>query len=334
MLRRILLVGAVVAAAALSLTGAAGAASLGGFGARPAHFDPAVPATRSYFIRRLAPGARFSDQVIIFNDAAKPLAVSVYPVDGLTGATSGVVYGNRQTPLVGAGRWLSLPTSHLTIPAHAQRRLSFTVTAPSSAAPGQHLAGIAIQQAHPQRSGGRFSVTEVLRTVVGVELDVPGPTHARLAVRAIAPAKPGQSAASGLIISVANEGQRLCKPRLAITLTGRGRSQHIVRQLDVILPGGTIPYPVTVSRALNRGTYSAGVTATRCGRPATLHQALIIGHRISPPHDPTGATQASAPAAAVNWWLIALIGGGGVAAGALGAGVLLARGRRRLRPQP
>ena len=83
------------------------AATIGGFGARPAHFNPNVPATRAYFIRTVPRGGSFTDQVIVTNTAAKPVTLRVYPVDGLTGATSGVVYGNRGVALHGAGLWVT-----------------------------------------------------------------------------------------------------------------------------------------------------------------------------------------------------------------------------------
>jgi hypothetical protein len=75
---------------------AAQAATIGGFGARPAHFNPNVSATRASFIRSVARRGSFTAQVIVSNSASKPLTPRVYPVDGLTGATSGVVYGNHQ----------------------------------------------------------------------------------------------------------------------------------------------------------------------------------------------------------------------------------------------
>ncbi len=83
------------------------AATIGGFGARPAHFNPRVPATRAYFIRSVPRGGSFTDQVIVSNSASKPVTLRVYPVDGLTGATSGVVYGNHQDQIRGAGQWVT-----------------------------------------------------------------------------------------------------------------------------------------------------------------------------------------------------------------------------------
>ena len=70
------------------------AATIGGFGARPAHFNPNVPATRAYFIRTVPRGASFTDQVVVTNTAAKPVTLRVYPVDGSPARPRGCV-GNR-----------------------------------------------------------------------------------------------------------------------------------------------------------------------------------------------------------------------------------------------
>ena len=159
------------------------AATIGGFGARPAHFNPNVPATRAYFIRTVPRGGSFTDQVVVTNTAAKPVTLRVYPVDGLTGATSGVVYGNRGVALHGAGQWVTPAVAVVTVPANSQTRSA----SPSRSRRARLSASISpdlrSRMSAPGKSRGRFSVTEVLRTVVGIEVTVPGPSQSRLVSR-------------------------------------------------------------------------------------------------------------------------------------------------------
>jgi hypothetical protein len=323
----------MLAAALVAAVGAsaaqASASSIGGFGARPAHFDAAVPATRAYFIHTLPQGGSFSDQVIVFNDGAAPLTFRVYPVDGLTGATSGVVYGNRQNRLAAAGRWVALPQSIVTVPAHHQMPVGFTVRLPAHVHAGAHLAGLAVEVAHPHSSGGRFSVTEVLRTVVGIEINVPGPTHAAIALRSVALAAPQSSATAGLLVSLANVGGRLCKPRLSVRLSGPGGAERVTHQLDTILPGNTIPYPVTWPRALGVGTYGTVVTATGCGKATILNGSVAVRHRLKAA-GAAAASSAGTRTTGTPWLLLALFGVGGIAVGGVGFGLALRRGRRRV----
>ena len=325
--------GAVLALATLATATAAPAhaAGLGGFSARPATFNPADPATRAYFKLQVAPGGVYRGSVVIGNPGSAPINLRVAGVDGLTGVTSGAVYANGDVARKRAGQWVSPATSRLTVPAHSQRQESFVVRVPRGTTPGDHLAGIALQDANPHRSSGRFAITEIFRVVVGIEVKVPGPASAsaRLGTAHLA-ALPGTRLAS-VVIGVGNAGRLLCKPTLKISLRRLGRVQTVTRRLDTILPGDTIPYPLPWPSTLRAGIYRLAAQATGCGRPATLAQTVRNGVPL------TGTNPASSPievrakdGGSNHLILIAL------AALALGiaAGVLLGRRRPALPHRP
>jgi hypothetical protein len=305
---------------------AAGAATIGGFGARPAHFDPSNPATRAYFIRSVPRGGSFSDQVIVTNSASKPVRLRVYPSDGLTGATSGVVYSNRQVALQGAGEWVKPAASQVTVPASSQITVGFTVHVPKSAAVGQHLAGLALEDVHSGKSTGRFSVTEVLRTVVGIEVNVPGPARSHLSLQSFSIAPIEGTTYPSVVVGLTNVGTNLCKPALSISLNGPSGVQRATRQLDTVLPGDSIPYPFVWPHSLAAGNYSANITATGCGPTETLRGRASLGAKLVRSTVPAGAARPPAGGSTVPWWPIALVGFGGIVVGAL-------FGRRRRAPQ-
>jgi hypothetical protein len=302
----------------------ASAATIGGFGARPAHFDSNNPATRAYFIRTVPRGGSFTDQVIVSNTASKPLTLRVYPVDGLTGATSGVVYSNRQDHLHGAGPWVAPTVSSVTVPANSQTTVAFTVRVPKTASVGQHLAGLALEDMHSGKSSGRFSVTEVLRTVVGIQLNVPGPAQSRIALQSFSIAPIQGTSYPSVVVGLSNTGTKLCKPALSVSLNGPGGAQRASRHLDTLLPGDTIPYPFVWPHALAAGSYTAKITATGCGPSVTLHGRTSLGAKLV---KSTVPPQAARPASSstIPWWPIALVGFGGLVVGAL-------FGRRRRGP--
>jgi hypothetical protein len=304
---------------------AAGAATIGGFGARPAHFNPDNPTTRAYFIRSVPRGGAFADSVIVTNSGAKAVTLRVYPVDGLTGATSGVVYGNRQDKLHGAGLWVTPATTTVTVPANSQLNVGFTLHVPNNATIGQHLAGLALEDVRAGKSAGRFSVTEVLRTVVGIEVTVPGPSllHLNLESFAIAPIQ-GTTYPS-VVINLANTGTNLCKPTLAVALTGPGGVQRATRRLDTVLPGSSIPYPFVWPHSLSAGNYTANITATGCGPRQVLHGTASLGAKLVNSTVPASVTHASGGGSTIPWWPIALVGFGGIVVGTL-------FGRRRRGP--
>jgi len=294
---------AVLAAVVVTVSGPAASADPtgGGFGAAPAHPDPNQPTSRAYFQAVLTPGQTYRDEVVVTSTSDTPLSLLVSPVDGLTGQTSGAVYANREAPVKKAGTWLTPSISALSLAPHSQALVPFRVTVPTDATPGDHLAGLAIENADPQQaSGGQFAVTEVFRTVIGVEITVPGPAQPQVHLGTLAlKALPGTGVAT-LTIGLGDNGRKLVKPMLAVSLRGPDRYRRSVRrQLDTILPGDTIHYPFIWPDSLPAGRYQATVRATGGVAPVTRQATLQLGTPLR------GATNPNLPAGSPRpWWEI------------------------------
>ncbi len=246
------------------------------FSVSPANPDPADPLTRAYFRPVVMPGASVDEAVTVADTGDTPVDLLVYPVDGVTGTTSGTVYANRADPRVRAGVWLTSSVSSVSIAPHQRRLVGFRVAVPSTAGPGDHVAGIAFEDAHPTRAAGQ-SVTEVIREVIGVQLRVPGPgqfhLHIDRAMFAVPPATP----AVAVIVRLGNDGNRLGQAHLAIDLRGPdGYRYTLNRQLDTILPDDTIDYPVVWPQRLASGFYTVAVTEGGPGG-ATFTTATSLG---------------------------------------------------------
>jgi hypothetical protein len=317
-----------LAAASLLLPSAALGAGIGGFSVRPGEVNPANPATRAYFVQTVAPGGSFTAHVVVAVAGSQAVDLRVYRVDGLTGTTSGAVYSDRRDRVRRAGRWVRPTVSRVLVAPHSQRAIAFTVHVPRSATPGDHLAGLAFEGAHPRRSAGKFSVTEVIRAVVGIEIEVPGPSRQQIRLKGMAlQALPGTRIPS-VVVSLGDSGGKLCKPYLSVSLAGAGSRQlKVQRQLDTILPGDYIPFPLPWPRPLAAGSYTANAQASRCGRTATMHAVVRLGGRLpGTTANPYPRSAAVAPHGGMPFWLLPLVAIGGVA-----AGVLLTR--RRVRPR-
>jgi Bacterial protein of unknown function (DUF916) len=254
---------AALVAAALLWVPAAPASAGFGIALRPAHADPGDQSTRAYFKPTVAPGGTFTDEVIVTNTGDTPLELAVSGVDGLTAATSGAVYGNRQDPVKKAGAWVSAAAATVTVAPHTELPVPFTVKVPRDAAAGDHLAGIAFEDVHPTSAGSNFAVTQVVRAVMGVQVVVPGPGAFGVHVdNATLQSLPGVSAAS-VLVTLGNSGARLGKPGLSVALSGpNGYQRTVSRTLDTILPGDTIAYPFAWPDVLRAGDYSITATAT------------------------------------------------------------------------
>jgi hypothetical protein len=303
-----------------------------GIALRPAHADPNDSTTKAYFKPAVAPGETFTDQVIVTNTGDAPVELVVSGVDGLTAPTSGAVYGNRQDPVTKAGTWVSPSAGTVTVAPHAELGVPFTVKVPKDAAAGDHLAGIAFEDAHPTSAGGNFAVTQVVRAVMGVQVMVPGPGAFAVHLdNATLDALPGTKAAS-VLLTLGNNGARLGKPGLSVALTGpNGYSRTVTRTLDTILPGDTIAYPMAWPDVLQSGDYAitATVTAgpgTAPGAASTFHTASVrLGTALGGVPSPGVVTPAPASrhsrGRGYPVWLLVVV----VAAAGIGGGLYLGR---------
>lgn len=292
---------AAVAAPTAALAG--GAAS---FSIRPGHYDEQDPASRAYFKRRVAPGASFADDVIVANGGSTPVTLLVYPVDGLTGQTSGSVYANRGRPRRKAGAWVHVSVTRITVQPGTEARVDFTARVPTGAAPGDHLAGIAFEDTDVPTSTGRFQVRQILREVVGVLIRVPGPAQARLQLgRMSLRTLPGTRLGS-VVVGIGNVGRLLCKPRLSVSLASRTARERIDRQLDTILPGDTIDYPLILRHGLKPASYALQARAT-CPQSTTAADArVLLGSHLLGTTDPptTAATIVKVGSSGLPLWMV------------------------------
>jgi hypothetical protein len=263
------------------------------FSIRPGHYDAADPASRAYFKRTVAPGASFSDDVVVSNGGSAPVTLLVYPVDGLTGQTSGSVYANRDAPRRKAGAWLRVDAGRITVQPGTEMTVGFTARVPAGAAPGDHLAGIAFEDTDVSTSQGRFQVRQVLREVVGVLVRVPGPAQARLQLgRLSLQTLPGTRLGS-VVVGIGNKGGLLCKPRLSVALTARKLHETVSRQLDTILPGDTIAYPLVLRHGLKPATYALRARAACPQTTASADARVLLGSPLLGTTDRRAATAAT-----------------------------------------
>ena len=316
--------------AASAVTPAA-AAAFDGFSAKPAHYNPSDPATRAYFKQMLKPGRSFSASAIVANAGSTWLQLRVYSVDGLTAVTSGAVYGNRTTRLRKAGRWLRPSVSSIRIPPHGQRSVSFSARVPRGTSPGDHLAGLAFESTVPVSvtTHARFTVHEIYRVVIGVEVIVPGRATPQIALTGTGlKTLPGTTAAS-VVVDLGNRGGVVCKPLLRVALRGAGSARTVSRQLDTILPGDAIAYPFAWPSSLASGNYLVSVHATGCGRAASYAHVAHAGQRMTAANGRSAwvAMPSSSNSSPILLLLgVALVG----TLGGLGVAVLFMRRGRRL----
>ncbi len=326
----------LLAASASTLT--AYAYSTGGVSAGPLHWDPTNPATRAYFIPTVAAGGTFHDYIRVGNPNSGSVDLIISAVDGVTATPSGAVYANRGDAVHRAGRWITPDRTALTVAPGQETQVGFTVQVPPGAVPGDHLGGVAFENAHPVLGTGKISISSVVRTVVGVLVKVPGPAAFNLRVGAASIQPLTAQGLASIVVPLTDTGTLLGKPTLTVSMSGANYQRSITRQLDTILPGDSIRYPFPWPDTLGPGVYRIDVSATGPGMttPAssTANASLSSGLQGVPSPGATHPAPPAAPvASATPSWLLPVAAGGGalllLLIGTVGFLIVVVRRQRR-----
>jgi hypothetical protein len=218
-----------------------------------------------YFVYGGARGGVLRGQVQVDNYGSRPGVVKLYPADATTGQTSGTVYLTSGARPSAVGSWISLNQRELTLAPGRRWRVSFTVHVPEGATPGEHVGGIVaetVRQVAGPSSSGRTHVQIRIRnlTIVAVQVNVPGPTHAGLALGAATVG--GAHGYQKLFLRLRNTGNLMVKGHGAVVVRSHAGARVLAEPLtlDTTLPGTGIALPVLVKHhALPVGSYTAHV---------------------------------------------------------------------------
>ncbi len=318
------------------------------FALKPITYDPALTATKSYFILVARPGAVIKDRIRVVNTGGRTGTAYLYPVDATTGVTSGAVYLSRQSPRRDVGAWIRLARRTITLAPGADAVVPFTIRVPRSIRPGDHLGGIVAENAALTQSSGHGALRIRIKhlTIAAVEVQLPGRVMARADVSGVKPG--GEHGYQYVYLHLLNPGTIMIKPAGSLVIRD-SRGRRVARRsllLDTFLPRTAIDYPALLPRqALSPGRYTATVNlhtvdqtvrGYRKTQGAPFDVTRTFSFVVSPTEQtkvysgtaalvapPTSATGSrSSKRGLVGWALAAL-------AAVLGLGLALRLGRRR-----
>lgn len=323
---------AAFVAAAVPASAAPASTAGGVLTVSPAHPDPAVTVGKSYFVHSVVPGASWTDEVAVANTNDTAVDAWIDPVDGVTSVRTGAVYSARTVPIRGAGAWLHPSVPFITVAPHAEGLVAFTVHVPAGASVGDHVAGIAFESKTGTTSSGSVAITTVLRSVVAVQITVPGPADFQLHLYSATVRAVSTTGTSGIALDMANDGGLLGKPQLEITLDGPARYHRTESlELDTMLPGDRIVDELLWPDTLGAGDYRVSIIEDGSGRHGS---AFVTTAHLAAALVPTvpGQIPASAPSPTNNGIpALVLVGGLAVGLASVVLGVLLVARRRRRR---
>jgi WxL interacting protein linking bacterial and host surfaces len=249
-------------AAPVDAGGTAGTDGQASFAVKPVLYDPALPATKSYFIVQAKPGDVIEDKVRVVNTGTASGAAYLYPVDATTGQTSGAVYESRTSPRRDVGGWVRLSRQEVTLAPGGNAVIAFTIRVPAAVRTGDHLGGIVAENSEIQGGSGRGALRIRIKhlTIAAVEVQVPGRVVSRVAVTGVKPG--GHQGWQYVYVQMRNPGTVMVKPQGRIVIrTAQGRLVAARKlELDTFVARTAIDYPVLLPRkTLAPGRYLATV---------------------------------------------------------------------------
>jgi Bacterial protein of unknown function (DUF916) len=338
---------ALAAVAVAALTAAAPATSagppdmgLGGrFGLAPAPGSHGQGGL--YFQLAVAPGHSARAAVIVTNLEAKTQVLKIGRSVGVTAANGGSTYIALRNGCAGPACWVSGLPSLVTLPAHTQERLNFTVTVPVDTANGQYLGGISagsevaspsVNVGSSRRQSTRAVIVQDVTVGVAVTVGKLSSLVTRFRIADVKGAIEGPMAR--LSIQLYNTGQTFAHAAGTVSCTAAGSQHSYAVNANTILPhdqaqiavnapglpeGATLPCKVSLSYGSHQTVSWAGTVRI----PGASDTRVI--------HTANGAYTVI-PKGGVPPWAAALIGIGVLMLAGIGAVLLrplLTRQRRR-----
>ncbi|MEU5216055.1 DUF916 domain-containing protein [Streptomyces sp. NPDC020807] len=206
----------------------AAAAENGEWAVYPATPAAAKPGSRPYFYLSLDPGTSLTDRVTVTNKTAAPLSFRLYGADAYnTDRDGGFAIRTRAEKQTGAGAWIKVERTRITVPPRSAVTVPFTLTVPADADPGDHPGALVALDERISPSGPGSVAVGVQRAVgARVYLRVNGPTVPALGLEDVTleqdrPLVPG-TGESGAVVSYTlhNRGNVTLNPKVALRAEG------------------------------------------------------------------------------------------------------------------
>lgn len=151
------------------------ALSSGGVGGYPAHPNPAIKYSESWFIYSLDLGESKEDAILLINSSPIEQGIKLYAVDSVASNQGNFALEDELDSRDGIGAWIKLSQSFVTLAPGETREIPFTISIPDNVDVGEHSGGIIIQKAQAgEISSDSGTASIVTRVGIRVYETVPG----------------------------------------------------------------------------------------------------------------------------------------------------------------
>lgn len=240
-----------------------------------------------YFTLTMNPGETRQLTVELLNSGGATTPARTYPADAYTLVNGGFGARLDGQPTSGTTRWIDYQAETLDLAPGKPVTRTFHVAVPAGTKPGEYLTSLVIQHARPVSGSdnGGISLSQVVRQVIAVSIDVPGPRTPALAIGGVSDKTAGGK--SVIRFEVDNPGNVRLKPAGEFTLadsTGAELSHAPVR-MDSVYAGDRTALEIPLDRLLDPGDYVASLSlkdATTGAQAASGPLRLTVTKPVEP----------------------------------------------------
>jgi len=172
---------------------------------------PVEGADGDYFSLVAEPGSTHELTVVLGNADDAVLSLRTYANDAVPVANGGFSLAEEDVTPTGIATWIDYPAETFEFAPGADIERSFSVAIPDDAAPGQYIAGLALQTAEPLAVEGTSLFDQIIRKEVAVFIIIPGPETPEFTLGE--PAYVTGESVDRIDIPVVNSGNVLVKPQ-------------------------------------------------------------------------------------------------------------------------
>ena len=274
----------IVTAAFIALAGAVTPAGAGKFGdvvAATASPGSKISPEGHYYLLDAHPGDTVTQSIRISNPNDHPVTVMIDAVDAMTGDLTGVQLGRPGSARALTSRWFVVSSPQITLAPKMARDVPFTLHVPPDATPGQYLAGISAsvplssddtKSNQPPAGKAGFSMAVRFQRGIAVEIDIPGPRAANLAVSGAEPRATPDGVSLG--VHIANTGNAFAHGTGVVRIADTNTDFSF--KIDTFVSHSAIVYPMRWTKTVVPGTHHVEVDLTYEGGRRTSWSGTVV----------------------------------------------------------
>lgn len=239
---------------------------------------------RAYFVFEGTAGQTIEDVVVVRNQSEESIQLSLFSADAVTASRGGVAVatGSNDTPK-GAGAWLDISQTRLTLAPGDVHSVPFTVSLPGDLTPGEYVASIVAERIREGESGeiGSSGVRFIPRFAVTVLVRLPGSgADALRSHLEITDLKASTSSGHQMVVAdltnSGNAGLAKAEGNLTVSRTDGVRLQEMPVRLGFFLAHDSLDYRIGLEQELAAGEYDVTLLLTYVRGTVKLTRRLYL----------------------------------------------------------